>query len=297
MAATGYYLLDHRNPHGDHFYVQRRGRVKAITVHITAGLEDLEGLDLSAERTAQYCATTEREVSWHGGSDTDSFLYLLPPEYLAWHVEGYNTHTYGWEISKAHPDWRPMPRDWVERTLTQAANGLRPIARALGIPARWATREEVDHAIRTDGPPVGFVDHAALQPRDRLDPGMVQGVNTFPRARFLELVRGDAPRRYTEGADSVLIQNLDDPGKLTATLSGGIVSQVNRDSAEATNRAANLGLMIGLDGPIFEHHVKKSVMLERAAALQPEILEELRANRQLLTDMLAELRKQNGTQA
>lgn len=184
-----YYLLDHPNPHKDHFYATRRGSVLAIVVHITAGLEDLDtNADQSAEATARYAATTPKSVSWHSGSDTDSSLDLLPAEYTAFHVKGYNSRTYGHEISKAHTDWSTMDPVWVTATLTRAADHLGPIAKRLGIPLRWATRAELDHAIATNGDPVGFIDHHQLDPDRRSDPGLTRSGDTFPRDRFLGMM-------------------------------------------------------------------------------------------------------------
>lgn len=185
----GYYLLDHRNPNGNHFYTTRNLALTAIVVHITAGLEDLDASDdRSAENTAAYAASTDREVSWHSGSDADSYLYLLPPHYTAWHASNYNSSTYGHEISKAHTDWRSMPAEWVEKTLRNAAQCLAPVVRQYRIPIRKASRAEVDRA-RVTGVPAGFISHAEVQPADRTDPGWVRGVDTFPWARFLELVQ------------------------------------------------------------------------------------------------------------
>lgn len=193
----GYTLLDRRNPNGDHFYPSRNGSALAVVVHVTAGLEDLDGVDdHSAENTAAYASNTDRDVSWHSGSDTDSWVDLLPGNHTAWHVINYNSRTYGHEISKTHTDWSVMPDEWVTKTLTVAAHGanghggLRAIADQLGIPLRKATRAELDHAIRTGGAPVGFISHAELQPADRTDPGMVRGTDTFPWNRFIALLQG-----------------------------------------------------------------------------------------------------------
>lgn len=198
----GYYLEDHRNPNGDHFYTSRRLALTAVVMHATAGLEDLDTIDdRSAENTAAYAASTDREVSWHSGSDADSYLYLLPARYTAWHASDYNSSTYGHEISKKHTDWRTMPADWVEKTLRNAARCLAPIVTTYNIPIRKASRAEVDRA-RTTGQPVGFISHAELQPADRTDPGWVRGVDTFPWTRFFELVtayvNGDDPEEEDE---------------------------------------------------------------------------------------------------
>lgn len=206
----GYYLLDHPNPRGERFYRSRRNPVLAVVVHITAGLEDLDGVDdLSAEQTAAYAASTERPVSWHSGSDTDTALELLPPSYTAWHCQGYNSCTVGHEISKRTPDWSGMDPVWIDRTLRRAAGHLGPIAHALGVPIRKASRGELDHALGRGGPPVGFIGHWELDPGRRADPGRVGLVDTFPWARFLALM--------TEGDDDMpapdaVMATLDVPG-------------------------------------------------------------------------------------
>lgn len=193
----GYQLLDNPNPNGAHFYPSRVLNLTAIVMHITAGLEDLDFTDdHSCENTTRYAATTDREVSWHGSSDSDSNMELLPPWYTAWHASNYNSSTYGWEICKAHTDWRTVPAEWVERTLRQTAKGLMPIVRDYKIPLRKVSRAEVDQARRT-GVPCGFTSHAELQPQDRTDPGWVRNTDTFPWSRLFTLIaiylRGESP--------------------------------------------------------------------------------------------------------
>lgn len=284
--ATGYDLLDRRNPNGDHFYAAQARKLAAV-VHITAGLQDLDGADQSCEATTNYAATTDRDVSWHSGSDTDSFRYLLPPRYVAWHVVNYNTATYGHEISKTTTDWRVMPAWWVEATLRQAAECLRPVLRELGIPIRKATKAELDHAIATGGAPVGLISHAELQRADRTDPGWVGSVDTFPWGRFLELLRGENPRSIIPliGEDTVILRRLSD--NLTATLSGGITTGVNRYNADATNKQANLALILGVSDAEFADAESKSNALVTAARLQPRIVALLEAQNAALAKLAA----------
>jgi hypothetical protein len=290
---VGFFLLDNPNPHGPRYYATVARKLAAV-IHITAGLQDLDGGgDNSCEATARYAATTDRQVSWHGGSDTDTYLYLLPPRYVAWHVLNYNTATYGWEISKGHTDWRDMPAWWVEATLRRAADGLRPVLRELGIPIRKATRAELDHAIATGGPPVGLISHAELQPADRTDPGWVRGVDTFPWARFLELLRGESPRSLVPliGEDTVILRRIRD--SLTATLSGGILTGVGQANADATNAKANGGLILGVSDAEFADAEGKSNALLAAARLQPRIVALLEAQNATLARLAAAV--ENGT--
>jgi hypothetical protein len=178
------FLLEHRNPAGDNFYTTRRGSTLAVVVHVTAGLQGLPtGADRSAEDTARYASTVaDRQVSWHSGSDRDSFLQLLPDSYTAFQCHGYNSRTVGHEISKRDTTWGDESPLWVDPTLHEAAACLAPRTKALGIPIRHATKAELDHAIATDGPPVGFVSHADLDPTRRRDPG-----KDFPWGKFLAL--------------------------------------------------------------------------------------------------------------
>ena len=188
------YLLDRHVAHGPKWYDTRRLPILAIVEHITAGLEGVAATDdQSAERTAAYAATTDRKVSWHQGTDTDSNLVLLPDDHTAFHCAGYNSCTLGRELSKRHTDWRTMPRHWVQATLGNAAPNDAEWCRKHNIPVRKASRRELDDAIahyRATGQarPVGFIGHGELDPARRIDPGFVRSVDTFPWHSYLELV-------------------------------------------------------------------------------------------------------------
>jgi hypothetical protein len=190
---VGFYLLDHPNPHGDHFYRSRRRPLLAQVIHITAGLEDLDliGPDASAERTAHYAATTERSVSWHTGSDTDGWLDLLPYSFTAFQCVDYNSSTAGHEISKATTDWTRMDPEVRDRMLRHAAAAIRPKLREHGIPMRKTTAAELDRAIAAGGPAVGLLGHHELDPDRRTDPGLYGGRQTFPWSDFLAILRED----------------------------------------------------------------------------------------------------------
>jgi len=264
----GFLLLDQPNPNGNHFYPSRRERVLAIVVHGTAGAEDLDTVDdHSAENVAQYAATTDRDVSWHSGSDADSWVDLLPSSVVAWHATDYNGCTVGHEISKRTMDWRNMPRLWGDKTLRMAAlgpdgkSGLRQKALELGVPLRWATKTELDHARTTGGAPVGFITHAELQWEDRRDPGYItEGgvvIDTFPRQEFMALL--NSPTHVLED-DTMFIRNLETGA--TAILSGGLMTGVTGDNADATNRAAGGGLMTGVNNVEWNDLVGKSQLIE-----------------------------------
>lgn len=233
--SSGYLLLDQPNPNGPHFYTTRNKPLLAIVVHITAGLEDLDTVDdHSAEATAQYAATTSTQVSWHSGSDTDSSVYLLPAGYTAWHATAYNGSTYGHEISKTHPDWRSMSADWVRKTLGRAADTLRPVAQANGIPARKATRAELDREIANYNAgrpwqPVGYIGHTELQPENRRDPGMVGGVDTFPWGDFLGLIQ-DGDDLSGEGANLLAFMATGGPSTRVNSLEEAEAQKVDRSS-------------------------------------------------------------------
>lgn len=187
------YLLDHPNPTGPNYYTTRRKPLIAIVVHITAGLEDKDsiGPDMSCENVCRYAATTDRDVSWHSGSDSDTWIDLLPYSYTAWQCVDYNSSTAGHEISKLDTDWRDEPEEWANHTLHIAGTGLGKKARENNIPIRKASKEEVDRAIANGGPPVGFISHHELDPTRRTDPGWVGSVDTFPWETFLSIARGE----------------------------------------------------------------------------------------------------------
>lgn len=185
----GYYLLDNRNPNGDHFHRSRRQDLRVFVVHITAGLEDLSLPDQSAERTARYAATTARQVSWHAGVDTDSIVWLLPDEYTAFHVQGFNSPSYGLEISKRTTNWHSMPDAWVAATLRNAAEVAHKVAMRNGIPFAKITAAQARAGQR------GFIGHHELDPSRRSDPGLYNGRNTFPWSQFLRMAASGSPQQ------------------------------------------------------------------------------------------------------
>lgn len=210
--ASGFYLLDHPNPNGDHFYRSRNRKLVGQVIHITAGLEDIDliGPDTSCESVSRYAATTDRSVSWHSGSDTDSHIYLLPYSFTAWQCVNYNSSTTGHEISKLETNWRDDDPRVVEKRLKQAADCLRLPMTANRIPFRKASKGELDAAISSGGNPVGMVGHGELDPTRRTDPGIItisgRRVDTFPWLKFIEILNDDVPKDWWDDVDAATAQ-------------------------------------------------------------------------------------------
>jgi hypothetical protein len=212
---SSYYLLEHRRKPAN-WYPRRRDPLRVIVVHITAGLEDLDGPDASAERTARYAATTDRKVSWHAGVDSDSFLYLLPATYTAWHSQGFNSESYGVEISKATTRWAGMPPAWIDRTLANTAACLAPVVAKYDIPLRRLTRAQVQAGER------GFAAHSDLDPGRRTDPGA-----DFPWGRLFDLLRPapPAPPVQPESKEMVRMLIVKDPESNKQYVTNGVTKR------------------------------------------------------------------------
>lgn len=239
---TGYYLLDHRQGRPT-WYTSRRKPLRVIVVHITAGLEDLDGADSSAERTARYAATTDRAVSWHSGSDSDSFLHLLPASYTAFHCRDYNSFSFGHEISKATTRWTGMPQAWVDRTLANAAACLRPITEKYHIPYRRLTKAEVDAGA------YGFAAHADLDPTRRSDPGA-----DFPWSQFFALMQPTPPPTAKAGPDVFIVK---DPESNRQYLTDGLIRRHIR-TLDALNAWKAAGVPVITLDPIEFAAIKES---------------------------------------
>lgn len=179
-TATSYPLI-----RGGKFYSTRRnGPILGIVLHVTAGLQDLDAHnDDSAEGTNRWGAAGTVDASWHVCTDSDSIAPALPAWYTAWHVQGYNSRTWGLEISNRDARWDNKPEPWIEATLRNAARAAAPIVAEHSLPLRLATKAEVDRAI-ADNKPFGFSYHMWLNPQTRKDPGA-----TFPWDRFIDYVR------------------------------------------------------------------------------------------------------------
>lgn len=177
----GFYLLDHPNPHGDHFY-RSGNRGEMFVVHTGEVLPDINGVDLTAENLANYAATTDRQVSWHITVDRDSIIKMLPLSFVAWHVQWFNSRGVGMEIGTQAARWAGLPRWAVDELLANAAKACREVCDTLRIPKQ---------RIRSAGR--GIISHADLNPTTRTDPGP-----DFPWDDFIALVNGRKPMTAKE---------------------------------------------------------------------------------------------------
>lgn len=159
--ATGFYLLDNKNPNGKKYHPTRIKPVEYVVVHTAQNLPDLEGPDTGAEAVARYFATTSRDASAHENVDTDSFVRLLPDSATAWAARGYNANGWHLEICTQAEKWAVLPADYRDRLYRMAAARARRAALELGVPL-----------VRTHvGGPKGFLPHSEIDPTRRSDPG------------------------------------------------------------------------------------------------------------------------------
>lgn len=159
--ATGFYLLDNKNPNGRKYYPERLKPVQFVVVHTAENLPDFQGPDLGAEAVARYLAGTDRDASAHETVDADSFVRLLPDSYTAWHAKGYNATGYGLEICTQAAKWSALPEEYRERLYRASAARARRAAFELKVPM---TRTVVGGA-------PGFLGHDVIDPSRRSDPG------------------------------------------------------------------------------------------------------------------------------
>jgi len=160
-----YYLLDHPNPNGDHFVRTSVRQVRGIVIHTAENVADTVGPDGGAEAVANYGATAARSVSWHATVDKDSIIYMLPDEYTAYHVIGYNNSTLGIEQACQSAKWNTYPPEWVDGTIANTAKVVGDWCEKYRIPKKRITKAEFDSGAK------GIMAHADLDPLRRSDPG------------------------------------------------------------------------------------------------------------------------------
>ena len=194
-----------------YFYTQRQGPIRFGCIHITAGIDDYDGADGSAESAIRYGQTCTRPASWTGIVDSDTIQDCLPDHYVAFAqgISGspfsYNTHGIGLEIGKRTTDWREpaTPAEWTEKTLRNAAIWWAPRVIRYGLQIRFVTLRELNADLAA-GRQSGFIEHHEIDPRNRSDAGLHRGIETFPRAQFLRYLREEVAR--LSGDESTLAE-------------------------------------------------------------------------------------------
>ena len=216
---------------GTAFYRQRNGAVKAVVMHVTAGLQDLgmTGTDESAEGTNRWALSTGARVSWHRISDSDGVERCLPSWAVAWHAKGYNSNTVGLEISNRDAKWAGKPAAWIKWTTWYAALAVADWVVKYKIPLRRATKAELDKAIATNGAPVGFIDHSRLSDI-RVDPGA-----DFPWTQFFGYVKA-------------IIGGATHPDRLgtTTTTTTAVTGLIAEDGLNGPNTRKAIQRMVGV---------------------------------------------------
>ena len=285
VSAANYVLA----PAGK-FYAQRTGKVRAIVVHVTAGLQDLgmAGTDESAEGTNRWALNSRPEVSWHRIADSDGVERCLPSWATAWQAAGYNSNTVGEEISNLDARWDNKPANWVKWTIWHAALGVADWVVTYKVPIRRATKAELDHAIATKGAPVGFIDHSRLS-TNRTDPGA-----TFPWEMFFHYVRaiiaGATSPDNTTAAPTTSPEDIVTPQDKKDIIDGLLGAKVipanmlvpNRKDSDPDNlvalpRAFELALrwsLEGRDAGLRAEAIAKA-MAEKGSALTPEEVDQI----------------------
>lgn len=161
------------------WYTTRKRPIRLIVIHTAENLPDWTGEDTGAEAVAKFGASTSR-ASWHATVDSDSTIQMLPDEYTAWHVRGYNSESLGVEIATQAGKWSSAPPDWKQATMERLAKLVEFWCAKHKIPAKLLTLDEV---VAGES---GIVGHYLLDPSRRTDPG-----KDFDWALLLKLIQGD----------------------------------------------------------------------------------------------------------
>lgn len=181
MAEAGYYGLRHPNRNAQAAgyahqwaYSTRQGRsVDLVVVHSAESIPDMNGPDNGAENVSRYMTTTNRSVSWHATSDSDSVVWNCPAEWTCFHAgSGWNRRAWGIEQAYRAGDFAKLPDEFRAATIDNTAQAVAVACGRYGIPPVFIDRGQIDAGRR------GITAHgtgngvAGLQPGNvRSDPG------------------------------------------------------------------------------------------------------------------------------
>jgi hypothetical protein len=188
--TTGYHLIDNPNPNaperGDGRYwgwPTMSETPRAIVLHTTESLADIDGPDSGAENVARWFATNTTAASYHTLVDSDTTVRCLPAGldgttvHTAFHAYGQNSRTLGLSLAMRADSWSTVPQAWASKIINRAVNEAAAWCAQWGIPAVRITLAELDAGSK------GILAHADTSPTDRSDPGA-----GFPWGMFLRLV-------------------------------------------------------------------------------------------------------------
>lgn len=253
----------------DHNYYDTRTvnghtqKILFICMHITAGIDDFDGDDTSAEATTRYGMTTTNNASWHVCIDSDSIIPCLRDERTGWvqGVSGYNFNRpgLGVEIGAKSTDWRAKPDWWVEATLRNVAVWCAPRVIEYDLPIRLVRdREEVQRLVNANQP-VGFTQHADLVANYavRTDPGFIKVrdgsyEDTFPWERFFVILSEEVNARKGVSPEQQLVRIAGDDRYETAARASRLAFPGGADSVYLVSSNSPDGMAAAgfNDGPI-----------------------------------------------
>lgn len=167
-----FYLLDHPNPNGQHYYTTRRKPIQIIVIHTAENLPDLNPPDEGADFVARIAERTTRSVSWHSTVDSDTIIPMLPDTHTAWHVRGYNSMGLGIEIATQARRWSDLPQDFSDGLLDQAATVVAEWCKKWALPVEYVSPQQINRGAQ------GITAHSVLDPTRRSDPGWNTGMWT-----------------------------------------------------------------------------------------------------------------------
>lgn len=167
-----YWLLDHENTNAKlrsngkwgWYYPSRRKPISLVVMHVPVAAYDTVGEDTTAERVANYFTQNSRPASAHVSIDRDSVVELLPDDFTAFHVRGYNGLSLGIEQGWDPDDWGKS-EEFDREVMRRVADWLRPRIDSYNIPLVRLTKADVDAGKS------GFTEHSLLDPTRRTDPG------------------------------------------------------------------------------------------------------------------------------